>query len=482
MAKKQFKAESKRLMDMMIHSIYTHKEIFLRELISNASDAIDKAYYVALTEGSGANRSDYNIRITADKDAKTLTISDNGIGLTAEDMEKNLGVIASSGTLNFSKNVEEGDKAEDIDLIGQFGVGFYSAFMVADKITVYSKVSGAEKGNCWQSSGPDGYTITEADKETVGTEIILQIKADEEEERYSDFLETYRLRSLIKKYSDYIRYPIVMEVERTNVVEPGGEGKDAVTETVLEDETLNSMVPLWKRQKSEITPEEYEGFYRERRYGFDSPAKVIHGAGEGAVAFNALLFIPSELPYDFYTKEFEKGLSLYAKGVMIMERCGDLLPDYFSFVKGLIDSEDLSLNISREMLQQDRQLKIIEKWIQRKIKNELLQLQSNDREKYEAFYASFGKQLKYGAYSDFGMNKDLLQDLLMFYSSTEKKLVTLKEYRERMREEQEFIYYASGSSYDLIDKSPQTERVKDAGIEILYLTEDVDEFALQALR
>ncbi len=479
MAKKQFKAESKRLLDMMIHSIYTHKEIFLRELISNASDAIDKAYFLELSDGKGVNRSDYSIRITADKEARTLTISDNGVGFTAEDMEKNLGVIASSGTLAFQKELESKD---EVDLIGQFGVGFYSAFMVASKITVNSRARGSEEAFSWQSSGVDGYTITPCDKETQGTDIILTIIEDGEEERYGEYLEEYRLRSLIKKYSDYIRYPILMEVEKTNVIEPGGEGKDAVTEKVREDETLNSMIPLWKKQKSEITEDEYNGFYTDRRFGFDKPLRVIHGSADGSVSFTALLFVPGETPYDFYTKDFEKGLALYAKGVMIMEKCSDLLPDYFAFMKGLIDSEDLSLNISREMLQQDRQLKVIEKWLSKKIKSELLALQKADREGYEKFFAAFGKQLKFGVYSDFGMNKDLLQDLLLFHSSTEKKLTTLEEYKGRMSEEQKYIYYACGDSVERIDKLPQTERLKDAGIEILYLTDDVDEFALQAMR
>ncbi len=479
MAKKQFKAESKRLLDMMIHSIYTHKEIFLRELISNASDAIDKAYFLELSDGKGVNRDDYNVRITADKEAGTLTISDNGVGFSAEDMEKNLGVIASSGTLAFQKQLESKD---EVDLIGQFGVGFYSAFMVAEQITVNSRARGSEEAFCWQSSGADGYTISACDKKDQGTDIILKLLADTEDERYSEYLEEYRLRSLVKKYSDYIRYPIVMEVEKTNVIEPGSEEKEAVTEKVREDATLNSMIPLWKKQKSEITKEEYEGFYTDRRFGFDKPSKVIHGSADGSVSFTALLFVPSETPYDFYTKDFEKGLALYAKGVMIMEKCSDLLPDYFAFMRGLIDSEDLSLNISREMLQQDRQLKVIEKWLSKKIKSELLSLQKSDREGYEKFFNSFGRQLKFGAYSDFGMNKELLQDLLLFHSSTEKKLVTLKEYTDRMKEEQKYIYYASGSSVEQIDKLPQTERLKDAGIEVLYLTDDVDEFALQMLR
>ncbi len=479
MAKKQFKAESKRLLDMMIHSIYTHKEIFLRELISNASDAIDKAYFLELSNGKGVNRDDYSIRITADKEAGTLTISDNGVGFSAEDMEKNLGVIASSGTLAFQKQLESKD---EVDLIGQFGVGFYSAFMVSQQITVNSRAMGSEEAFSWQSSGADGYTITPCDKKEQGTDIILKIIEDTEDERYSEYLEEYKLRSLVKKYSDYIRYPILMEVEKTNVIEPGSEEKEAVTEKVREDATLNSMIPLWKKQKSEITAEEYEGFYTDRRFGFDKPLKVVHGSADGSVSFTALLFVPSETPYDFYTKEFEKGLALYAKGVMIMEKCSDLLPDYFAFMRGLIDSEDLSLNISREMLQQDRQLKVIEKWLTKKIKSELLALQKSDREGYEKFFAAFGRQLKFGAYSDFGMNKELLQDLLLFHSSTEKKLVTLKEYTDRMKDEQKYIYYASGSSAEQIDKLPQTERLKDAGVEVLYLTDDVDEFALQMLR
>ncbi len=481
MAKKQFKAESKRLLDMMIHSIYTHREIFLRELISNASDAIDKLYYKALTDGiSGLNRDDFQIRLTADKDARTLTVSDNGIGMTAEELENNLGTIAQSGSLKFKKDAEE---KEDIDIIGQFGVGFYSAFMVSDKVTVISKPYGSDTAWKWESAGADGYTITEAEKDGHGTDIILTIKANTEEESYDEFLDGYRIQSLVKKYSDYIRYPIRMEVEKSRMKEgTGTEEKPAEYETYTEVETLNSMVPIWRKNKSELKPEDYNQFYKEKFFDYQDPLAVIHSSTEGAATYNALLFIPSKPPFDFYTKEFEKGLQLYASGVLIMDKCADLLPDYFSFVRGLVDSQDLSLNISREMLQHDRQLKLIADRLQKKIKSELKSMLENDREKYETFYKSFGLTLKYGVYSGYGANKDVLQDLLLYYSSSEKKLVTLAEYKERMKEDQKYIYYACGESAEKIDRLPQTEALRDRGYEILYCTDDVDEFALRMMR
>ncbi len=481
MAKKQFKAESKRLLDMMIHSIYTHREIFLRELISNASDAIDKLYYKALTDGiSGLNRDDFQIRLTADKDARTLTVSDNGIGMTAEELENNLGTIAQSGSLKFKKDAEE---KEDIDIIGQFGVGFYSAFMVSDKVTVISKPYGSDTAWKWESAGADGYTITEAEKDGHGTDIILTIKANTEEESYDEFLDGYRIQSLVKKYSDYIRYPIRMEVEKSRMKEgTGTEEKPAEYETYTEVETLNSMVPIWRKNKSELKPEDYNQFYKEKFFDYQDPLAVIHSSTEGAATYNALLFIPSKPPFDFYTKEFEKGLQLYASGVLIMDKCADLLPDYFSFVRGLVDSQDLSLNISREMLQHDRQLKLIADRLQKKIKSELKSMLENDREKYETFYKSFGLTLKYGVYSGYGANKDVLQDLLLYYSSSEKKLVTLAEYKERMKEDQKYIYYACGESAEKIDRLPQTETLRDRDYEILYCTDDVDEFALRMMR
>ncbi len=481
MAKKQFKAESKRLLDMMIHSIYTHREIFLRELISNASDAIDKLYYKALTDGiSGLNRDDFAIRLTIDKAARTLTVSDNGIGMTAEELENNLGTIAQSGSLKFKKDAEEKD---DIDIIGQFGVGFYSAFMVSDKVTVISKPYGSDKAWKWESTGADGYTVTEAEKDSHGTDIILSIKENTEEESYDEFLDAYRIQSLVKKYSDYIRYPIQMEVEKSRMKEgTGTDDKPAEYETYTEVETLNSMVPIWRKNKSELKPEDYNQFYKEKFFDYQDPLAVIHSSTEGAATYNALLFIPSRPPFDFYTKEYEKGLQLYASGVLIMDKCPDLLPDYFSFVRGLVDSQDLSLNISREMLQHDRQLKLIADRLQKKIKSELKSMLLNDREKYETFYKSFGLTLKYGVYSDYGANKDVLQDLLLFYSSSEKKLVTLEEYKGRMKEDQKYIYYACGETVEKIDRLPQTELLRDHGYEILYCTDDVDEFALRMMR
>lgn len=473
MRKKQFKTESQKLLDMMINSIYTHKEIFLRELISNASDAIDKRYFRALTD-SALGADGYEIRLTVDKDARTLTVSDNGCGMTAEEMENNLGTIAKSGSFDFKR---EHDKQEDVDIIGQFGVGFYSAFMVADSITVTSRALGADGAVVWQSSGVDGYTVGEGERDTVGTDIVLHIKADGEEESYGEFLEEYRLRSLVKKYSDYIRHPIRMLVSRSRLKE----GSDKDYETVTEDETLNSMVPLWKRTASEVSAEEYDRFYTEHFMDYEKPLKVITQSSEGTATFTALMFLPSHAPFNYYTKDYEKGLALYSSGVMIMERCAELLPDYFGFVKGLVDSSDLSLNISRETLQHDRQLKIMAKVIEKKIKSELLKLLKSDREAYETFFRAFGLQLKYGLYSDYGMHKDTLADLILFPSSKEEKLVTLDEYIEGCREEQTVIYYAAGESVERIKLLPQVDAVRARGFEVLYLTDDVDEFALRML-
>ena len=481
MKTKQFKAESKRLLDMMIHSIYTHKEIFLRELISNASDAMDKLYFRSLTdEKVGMNREDFAIDLKIDKDARTLTITDNGIGMTQEELEKNLGTIANSGSLKF-KN--ENKLEDDVDIIGQFGVGFYSAFMVAKRVTVRSKAYGSDEAYQWQSEGVDGYTIEPCDKETVGTEIILEIKDDAEDETYSEFLEQYRIQGLVKKYSDYIRYPIRMDMTKSRRKETENADKDAAPEyeEYVENETLNSMVPLWRKNKSELTDADYNAFYKEKFFDYNEPLLHIHTKSEGTATFNALLYIPSKAPYDYYTKEYEKGLQLYSSGVMIMEKCADLLPDYFSFVKGLVDSEDLSLNISRELLQHDRQLKIIAKALEKSIRNELTKLLKNDRAAYEKFFEAFGLQLKFGVYNGYGMNKDALKDLLLFYSSSEKKPVTLAEYVSRMKEDQTCIYYATGENIARIDHLPQTELVKDKGFEILYLTENVDEFAIKML-
>lgn len=475
MAKKQFKAESKRLLDMMINSIYTHNEIFLRELISNASDAIDKLYYKSLTDGNtGISRDDFSIRIETDENARTLKIEDNGMGMTKEELENNLGTIAKSGSLDFKSDME---KQEDIDIIGQFGVGFYSAFMVSDKVNVVSKAYGSDQAYEWESSGADGYTIKEAEKEANGTVITLSLKADTEDEKYSEYLDTYKIKSLIKKYSDYIRYPITMMVEKSRLKE----GSEDEYEKYSELETLNSMVPLWKRNKSELTDDDYNSFYKEKFFDFTDPAKVIHTNVEGVVSYTSLLFIPSKAPYNYYSKDYEKGLQLYSSGVLIMEKCADLLPDYFSFVKGLVDSQDLSLNISREMLQHDRQLKAIAQRLEKKIKSELLEMQSKDREKYLEFFKNFGLQLKYGLYDGFGANKDKLKDLVMFYSSKEKALVTLSEYVSRMKPDDKFIYYACGESIEKIDKLPQTELLKDKDHEILYMTDDIDEFAVQIL-
>ncbi len=474
MRKKQFKTESKKLLDMMINSIYTHKEIFLRELISNASDAIDKLYFRSLTDDSvSLGRSDYSIFININKEEKTLRISDNGCGMTAEELENNLGTIAKSGSFDFKRE----NKDDDIDIIGQFGVGFYSAFMVADKITVKTKPYGAEIAYKWESEGADGYTVTECDKESFGTEIILNIKADTDDEKYSEFLEEYRIRGLIRKYSDYILYPIKMEVENEKLKE----GSDSEYETVREIETLNSMTPIWKKAAGEVSEEEYNRFYSEKFYDFEAPVRTITQKSEGTATFTALMFIPSHTPFNYYTKDYEKGLELYSSGVMIMEKCADLVPDYFSFIKGLVDSSDLSLNISREMLQHDRQLKVMAKSIEKKIKSELEKLLKQDREKYEKFFDAFGIQLKFGLYSDYGMHKDTLQDLVMFKSSKEGKYVTLKEYTSSMKEDQKAIYYACGESAGRIEMLPQVESVKEKGYEVLYLTDDVDEFALKML-
>lgn len=483
METKQFKAESRRLLEMMIHSIYTHKEIFLRELISNASDAIDKLYFKSLTDDKvGLGKDDFAIWITADKDAKTLKITDNGIGMTEEELENNLGTIANSGSFKF-KN--ENKLEEDNQIIGQFGVGFYSAFMVAKKVTVISKAYGSDKAYKWESEGVDGYTISEADKNSAGTEIILEMLDDTDDENYSEFLDQYRIKSLVKKYSDYIRFPIKMEVSHSRPKEQSEEDKEAKKpleyEDFIEVETLNSMVPLWKKNRSELKEEDYKHFYTEKFYDYNEPLKYSHISNE-MPAYNALLYIPSKAPFDYYSREYEKGLQLYSNGVLIMDKCADLLPDYFSFVKGLVDSEDLSLNISREMLQHDRQLKAIAKSIEKTVSSELKKMLKNDRENYEKFWGAFGLQLKYGIYSDFGMHKDKLQELIMFTSSKEKKLVTLDEYVTGMGEEQKYIYYATGESIARIEQLPQTELVRDKGYEILYLTDSVDEFAVKALR
>ncbi|NFK11230.1 molecular chaperone HtpG [Clostridium botulinum] len=475
METKQFKAESKRLLDLMINSIYTHKEIFLRELISNSSDAIDKIYYKTLTDDSlKFERDDYYIRVVSDKENRILKIADTGIGMTKEELENNLGVIAKSGSLQFKK---ENEVKEGYDIIGQFGVGFYSAFLVSDDVTVISKAFGSNEAYKWNSKGAEGYTIEPCEKEAYGTEIILKIKDNTEEENYDEFLEEYTLKSIIKKYSDFIRYPIKMDLTKTK---PKEDNKEEFEE-YKEEETINSMVPIWRKNKNELKSEDYENFYAEKHYGFDKPIKYIHTSVDGVVSYNAILFIPETTPYDFYTKEYEKGLELYSSGVLIMNKCGDLLPDYFGFVKGIVDSEDLSLNISREILQHDRQLKLIAKNIKTKIKNELESLLKKEREKYEKFYESFGRQLKYGVYSDFGSNKDILQDLLMFYSSKEKKMVTLAEYVSRMPEDQKYIYYAVGESNERIEKLPQIEGVLDKGYEVLYFTDDIDEFAIKML-
>ena len=458
----------------MIHSIYTHKEIFLRELISNASDAIDKLYYRALSENiTGLSRDDFAITLTIDKESRTLTVSDNGCGMTRDELESNLGTIAKSGSLAFKK---EKEAKEDIDIIGQFGVGFYAAFMVADEVKVISRSYQGDEAWCWQSKGSEGYTVTPAEKDGHGTDIILKIKESSDEENYDEFLDQYRIESLVKKYSDYIRYPIKMEKTKNRKKEDSDE-----YESYTEVDTLNSMVPIWRKNKSEISHEDYCQFYKDKFFDYNDPLWVIHSSTEGASTYNALLFIPEKPAFDYYSRDFEKGLQLYASGVLIMDKCADLLPDCFSFVRGLVDSQDLSLNISREMLQHDRQLKLIESRLEKKIKSELLSMLKNDREKYETFWKGFGRQLKYGLYSSFGANSELLSDLLLFYSSHEKKLSTLEEYIGRMPEDQKYIYYACGDSLERIDQLPQAELVKDKGYEILYFTEDVDEFVTKMM-
>lgn len=486
MENKQFKAESKRLLDLMINSIYTNKEIFLRELISNASDAIDKLYYRSLTDKNvKVNKDDLYIRVTPNKEARTLTIEDNGCGMSKEELEENLGTIAKSGSLAFkeaAKAKENAEKDDDVNIIGQFGVGFYSAFMVASKVRVESKCYGAEKAYAWESEGAEGYTIDECDKLDFGTKIILTLKADTDDEKYSDFLAEYKIEELIRKYSDYIRYPIKMEVEHEHEVEqPEGEKKEPKFEKVRHDEILNSMIPIWKKNKSEVSDEDYNNFYQEKFGDYQKPLKVIRTSVEGDVSYTALLYIPSHTPYDYYTKDFKRGLQLYSNGVLIMDKCEDLLPDCYGFVRGLVDSPDLSLNISREMLQHDRQLKIIAKNLDKKIKSELLDMLHKNREDYEKFFTTFGTTLKFGVYNDFGLNKDNLKDLLMFHSSTENKLVTLDEYVDRMKEGQDKIYYACGETVDKIELLPQVEAVKEKGYEILYLTENIDEFVVQVL-
>lgn len=475
MRKKQFKSESKKLMDMMINSIYTHKEIFLREIISNASDAIDKLYFKSLTDSSvGLTADQFEIKIEADRDARTLKVIDNGIGMTEDELDNNLGTIAKSGSFDFKT---ENEKTENVDIIGQFGVGFYSAFMVSEKVTVETRAFGSETGYLWQSEGADGYTITPCDKNTVGTVVTMYIKPDTDDEKYSEYLDQYKISELIRRYSDYIRHPIKMNFITKKPIE----GKENEYEDVVEERTLNSMIPLWKKSKSEISTEEYNNFYKQKFYDYEDPAMVIHTKTEGQATYNALLFIPKHAPFDYYTKEFEKGLSLYCKGVLITEKCADLLPDYFSFVKGLVDSEDLSLNISREMLQHDTQLKLIAKTIEKKIKSELEKMLKNEREKYEEFFKTFGIQLKFGVYNDYGMHKDTLKDLLLFTSSKEKKYVTLKEYVEHASENQNDIYYACGETAEKIEMLPQCDAVKEKGYEILYLTDNVDEFALKMM-
>lgn len=475
MAKQQFEAESKRLLDLMINSIYSKREVFLRELISNASDAIDKMYYLALTDDSVTfDQSDYYIKIDIDKESRKLTITDTGIGMTKEELASNLGVIAKSGSLAFKK---ENEIKDGHDIIGQFGVGFYAAFMVADNVTVQSRAHGEDQAYQWYSEGAEGFTIDSCEKETVGTTIILTIKENADEDDFDQFLDPNQLQTIIKKYSDFIRYPIKMELSEQKLKADS----DDEYETVIEEKTVNSMVPIWKKNKTELTDEDYVQFYQEKHYGFDTPLNHIHVSVDGNIRYQAILYIPETAPYDFYSAEYEKGLELYSNGVLIMNKAPELLPDYFSFVKGLVDSEDLSLNISREMLQHDRQLKLIEKNLTRRIKQELLKMLRNKRETYEKFYGAFGRQLKFGVYNDFGQHKETLKDLLLFYSSTEKKLVSLKEYVERMKEGQESIYYATGETNARIERLPQTEMVQDKGFEILYLTDDIDEFAIKML-
>lgn len=484
MAKKEFKAESKRLLELMINSIYTHKEIFLREIISNASDAIDKLAYVALTDDKvGMNRSDFKIIVVPDKEKRTLTVSDNGIGMTKEELEHNLGTIAQSGSFKFKKDLAEGEKKEsDTDIIGQFGVGFYSAFMVSDKITVISKAYGSDKAYKWESEGADGYTITECEKESVGTDVIMHIKPDTDEEDYCEYLEEYGLEHLIKKYSDYIRYPIRMEVTKSRQKEKPADAPEDYKpewEEYKEWETVNSMVPVWQKNKKDVTEEEYNDFYKQKFGDFEDPLCSISIDAEGVVSYKALLFIPAKAPYDYYTRDFEKGLQLYSSGVLIMDKCSDLLPEYFRFVRGVVDTPDVSLNISREMLQHDRQLKTISANIEKKIKARLIKMQQEEPEKYEKFWNAFGRQIKYGAAADYGMHKDQLLDLMMFTSSKEGKLTSFEQYVSRMPEGQEYIYYAAGENEAQLAKLPQTERILDKGYEIFWCTDDVDEFVMQ---
>ena len=477
MKKKQFQTESKKILDLMINSVYTNRDIFLRELVSNASDAIDKLYYKSLTdEAVKLDKDDFCIKIDLDKEDRVITITDNGIGMTEEELDQNLGIIAKSGSSLFK---EMHEKEKDISIIGQFGVGFYSAFMVAKEIKVLSKAYGCDDANLWVSDGADGYTVTKASKDDVGTEITIILKDNTDNDNYDEYLETRRIEGIIKKYSDYVKYPIIMRVEENRLKDDAKDEND--TEKVLEDKVLNSMIPIWKRNSDEVTQEEYNSFYSDKFYDFEAPAKTIHSSVEGQISYNSLLFVPSHAPYDYYTKEYEKGLQLYSNGVLIMDKCSDLLPDYFSFVKGLVDSEDISLNLSREMLQQDRQLKLIAKSLEKKIKSTLEEMLEEDRVNYEKFFEAFGMQLKYGIYSSYGMNKDTLKDLLMFYSSKEKKRITLKEYVENMKEGQEKIYYASGESIDKIDLLPNVERFKEKEYEVLYLVDYVDEFTIQAL-
>jgi molecular chaperone HtpG len=490
LAKKEFKAESKRLLDLMVNSIYTNKEIFLRELISNASDAIDKRYFKASQEGqTGLSRNDYPIYVARDEDARTLTITDCGIGMTDTEMENNLGTIAQSGSLDFKTENAKEDGTDALDIIGQFGVGFYSAFMVAKKIRVVSKAEGSDKAYAWESEGADGYTIEPAERDDVGTTITLFLRDDTDDDKYSDYLKEWKLRDLIKKYSDYIRYPIIMNVtkqeplskEEKEAAEADENGKKPEFKTVHEDETINSMVPIWKRSKSEVTTEEYNEFYKDKFVDWEDPQKIISTNVEGLLSYNALLFIPSRVPYNFYSKDYKRGLQLYSSGVLIMDKCEDLLPDYFGFVRGLVDSQDISLNISREMLQQDRQVKAIANRLEKKIISELKDMMAKDREGYEKFFNNFGLRLKFGIYDNFGANKDKLKDLVMFYSSTEDKLVTFQEYVDRMKEDQKYIYYATGDSIDKIKRMPQNEMLMDKGYEVLFCTEEVDEFALKVL-
>ena len=484
MAKKEFKAESKRLLELMINSIYTHKEIFLREIISNASDAIDKLAYVALTDDKvGMNRSDFKIVVVPDKENRTLTVSDNGIGMTKEELEHNLGTIAQSGSFQFKKDLSDEDKTKsDTDVIGQFGVGFYSAFMVSDKITVISKAYGSDKAYKWESEGADGYTITECEKDSVGTDVIMHIKPDTEEEDYCEYLEEYGLEHLIKKYSDYIRYPIRMEVTKSRQKEKPADAPEDYKpewEEYKEWETVNSMIPVWQKNKNEVTEQEYNDFYKQKFGDFEDPLCSISIAAEGVVSYKALLFIPAKAPYDYYTRDFEKGLQLYSSGVLIMDKCSDLLPEYFRFVRGVVDTPDVSLNISREMLQHDRQLKTISANIEKKIKARLVKMQAEEPEKYEKFWNAFGRQIKYGAAADYGMHKEQLLDLMMFNSSKEGKLTSFEQYVERMPEDQEYIYYAAGENENQLAKLPQTERILDKGYEIFWCTDDVDEFVMQ---